>query len=114
MLLALPSHATPIKPDLKKLLSQPQAKTPEYIPARAGWNGPEQREPSENIYVQRFGPTASARAVRASLMAAAMPDWRVVLGLVLAIFLLRRVRKASPVEVAASHQQPPAEVPRAA
>jgi len=106
--------ATPIKPNLKKLLAQPAPKKPAYIPARAGWDGPEQRAPEPNLYTQRYAPQASARAARASLLAAAIPDWRAVLAVILVIFLLRRLRRASPDETAASHQRPQADVPRAA
>jgi hypothetical protein len=111
---SVPGHATPIKPNLKKLLAQPAPKKPAYIPARAGWDGPEQRTPEPNLYTQRYAPQASARAMKASLLAAAIPDWRAVLGVVLVIFLLRRLRRASPAETPASHQQPQADVPRAA
>jgi hypothetical protein len=113
-LVAVACHATPIKPDLKKLLAQPVPKAPVYIPARAGWDGPEQKPPQESIYFQRYGPQASARAMRANLLAAAVPDWRTVLGLVALIFLLRRLRKASPEQHDASDQKSSAEIPRAA
>lgn len=111
---AMPSYGTPIKPDLKKLLAQPEPKKPEYVPARAGWDGPEQHNPESNIYTQRFGPEATSRAMRASLLAAAVPDWRAIFGLIAVIFLLRRLKRTSAAEVPASHQQPSTEVPRAA
>ncbi len=114
MVCALPSQATPIKPDLKKLLAQPQPKKLDYIPARAGWDGPEQRPPESNVYLQKYAPAASAHAMRASLLAAAVPDWRAILALAALIFLLRWFRKASRDEAPSSQQQPPADVTRAA
>ncbi len=114
MLCVVPSYATPIKLDLKKLLAQPQPKKLDYIPARAGWDGPEQRPPESNVYLQRYAPAASAHAMRASLLAAAVPDWRAVLGLIALIFVLRWTRKASRGEVPSSQQQPPVNEPRAA
>lgn len=110
----LPTHATPLKLDLKKLLAQPQPKKMDYMPARAGWDGPEQRSPDLNVYLQKYAPAASAHAMRTTILAAAMPDWRAVLALILLIFVLRRVRKASQDELPTSHQQPPADIPRAA
>jgi len=112
--MALPARATPIKPDLKKLLAQPAPKKTEYIPARAGWDGPEQRTPESNVYTQNYGPAATSRAMKASLLAAAVPGWQAVLSLIALIFLLRRLRKTSQVESPASQQEPPSEVPRAA
>lgn len=114
MFATLPARATPIKLDLKKLPAQPEPKKSEYIPARAGWNGPEQHSAESNLYTQRYGPEATSRALKASLLAAAVPDWRTVLGLIAVIFLLRRLRKVSLTEAPASHQRPPAEDPRAA
>ncbi len=114
ILCVLPSHATPIKLDLKKLLAQPQPKKLDYVPARAGWDGPEQRPPESNVYLQRYAPAASSHALRASLLAAAVPDWRAVLGLIALILFLRKTRKASSDEVPPSQQEPPANIPRAA
>ena len=105
------AHATPIKPDLKKLLAQPAPRKQEYIPARAGWDGPELRMTNTEI---GYVPEASNRAARASLLAAAVPDWRAALAIILVILLLRRLRKASPDEAPASHHQPTADIPRAA
>ena len=108
------AQATPIKPDLKKLLSQPQPRKQEYIPARAGWDGPELPAVQSNIYMEHYGAEASSRAVRASLVAAAVPDWRAVLAVVAAILLLRRLRKATPEEAPASYHEPGTDIPRAA
>src|SRR5690242_11529260 len=57
------SHASPIRPDLKKLLSQPIEQMPQYVPARAGWNGPEisSARTAPNPTFESLSPAASAR-----------------------------------------------------
>jgi hypothetical protein len=84
-LLFVPAGATPIRPDLKRLLAEPQA-TQQFVPARAGWQGPETPTPPP------VHADATSRAVRASLWAAAIPDPLAVLGIALAILFLRWVR----------------------
>ena len=90
MLAVLPAGATPIRPDVQRLLASPQAPT-QFIPARAGWHGPETPARAQAIKSQIDGVT-SARAVRASLVAAAIPDPWAVLAIVAAILLLRWMR----------------------
>jgi len=85
-LLFVPATATPIRPDLKRLLAEPQATQP-FVPARAGWHGPETPPPPPPQQAE----TAS-RAVRASLWAAAIPDPWAVLAIGVAILFLRRLR----------------------
>jgi hypothetical protein len=88
------SEATPIHPDLKKMLAQPQEPA-EYPLARAGWNGPETSpapEVSPNPTLERLGPAASAREAHTSLKTAVIPDFRAVAGVLLCILMLRRIR----------------------
>ncbi len=106
--------ATPLRPNLKKLLSQPPPDRHEYIPARAGWDGPELKDLQDNLYVERYSPEASARAVRAGLIAAAVPDWRAVLVIAALILVLRYVGKATEEREQASNHQPTTEMPKAA
>jgi hypothetical protein len=88
------SNATPIHPDLKKVLAPTQDQA-QFPLARAGWDGPEaptaQQSP-RNATLEQIGPEASARAARASLRAAALPDYRAVAGILLVVLLLRRIR----------------------
>ena len=109
----IPAAATPKRPDLKKLLAQPQVKPEPYIPARAGWDGPEQN-PKSIAYFQQLTELDSAQANRATLFNILLPDWRVLLSLLATIFVLRYLKKATPEASQASHQQPPGEIPRAA
>jgi hypothetical protein len=108
--LVVPAFATPKHLDLKKLLSQPQPKRQEFIPARAGWDGPEQVV-KPNAYAQHFETDGDVRAEWTALL---LPDWRVALLLAALIFGLRQFRRATPQEQPASYQQPPADKLRAA
>jgi hypothetical protein len=108
--------ATPIQPDLEKLLSKPHSEQEWFEPARAGWDGPE-TEPlglSRSAFALRnFGPAETARAVRASFLAAAVPDPRIWACLCVLILLLRRLKRATPKPTEASHSST-VEVERAA
>lgn len=110
---AIPAAATPKRPDLRKLLAQPQTKPEPYIPARAGWDGPEQN-PKATLYFQELAALNSPQANRATLLNVLIPDWRVIVVLLAIIFVLRYFRKATSGPFQASHKQPPGEVPRAA
>lgn len=95
MVAVLRSDATPIRPDLKKVLAEPQPEATQFPLARAGWDGPEVQPSSRvapNATLEQFGPAGSARQARASLIAVAMPDYRAVTGILLVILLLRRIR----------------------
>lgn len=97
------SEATPIRPDLNTVLQKAQQDPPQQMPlARAGWNGPEMTPPSQDVnsIYNQYGPAASARHARASLLAAATPDYRAVAGILLVILLLRRIRQSRRVTVA--------------
>ncbi len=110
---AIPAAATPKRPDLKKLLFQPQTKPEPYVPARAGWEGPEQN-PKSVAYFQQLAALDSSQANRATLFNILIPDWRVIISLLATIFVLRCLRRATPDQLQASHQQPPGDIPRAA
>lgn len=88
-IVVIPAQATPIRPDVKHLLAEPQAPA-QFVPARAGWQGPETPPaPRESPLLKS---AASAKAVRASLIAAAIPDPWAVLAIAAAILLLRWLR----------------------
>jgi hypothetical protein len=97
------AHASPIRPDIRKLLAQPTTPTPQYIPARAGWNGPEisTARTAPNPTYESLSPATAAREVRASLTATMVPDYRVLVLLALVILLLRRMRKQQPIAASA-------------
>ncbi len=105
------ADATPIRPDVKKLLAQPQesAASTDYVPARAGWDGPEtpKLQFTDNATLDILSPAATARHARKSLLMAAIPDLRALAAVLLAILLLRRMykvrrRKTAVLDLAAS------------
>jgi hypothetical protein len=84
--------ATPIQPDIKKLLSTPRP-TQHFAPARVGWNGPEAATSAANaVPVMRFG-VIPQRDFRQTLLQLAIPDWRIFPALGALILLLRQLRK---------------------
>jgi hypothetical protein len=84
------SHATPIKVDLRKLLDQAETTQPfHYVPARAGWNGPEKPPISITSPVL---PQQDAE-VRRWLVRLSIPDPFMVLAFTVAIFGLRMLRR---------------------
>jgi hypothetical protein len=111
--------ATPIQPDIKKLLSTPRP-TQHFPPARVGWNGPEAATTSaEALPAVQFDGIASQGNYRQSLIQLATPDWRIFLALGALIFLLRLLRERSvpattpvayriPVDVGEAEAQRPA------
>jgi hypothetical protein len=87
--------ATPIQPDIKKLLSTPRP-TQHFAPARVGWNGPEVAKVStEALPAAHFGALGVQRDVRPTWVQLITPDWRVFLALGALILLLRQLRKRS-------------------
>lgn len=94
LLAVLRADATPIHPDVRQMLIAPQKPAPRFAPARAGWEGAEIQPPtSEKVpSVDILSGAATARAVRASLRAATVPNPWEIAGIVLAILLLRRLR----------------------
>src|SRR5438105_11519175 len=110
---SLPSRATPLQPNVRKMLRQQQDTN--YPLARAGWDGPELKPRAQqppNPAMEMFGPAAVQRAVRASLVAAALPDWRVIGCVLLVILLLRGMHRRSKLSRSPASQPviaPPAE-----
>jgi hypothetical protein len=96
LLTVMRAQAMPIRPDVRKLLSEPRVPATDFAPARAGWNGPESGKAARpvNLTYDQLGPAGTAREVRSSLLAAALPDYRVLAAILLVILLLRRMRQA--------------------
>jgi hypothetical protein len=93
-LAAVNADATPLRPDIRKLVAQPR-ETMQFAPARAGWDGPETARDDAGA----GGPTsaqltmaAAQRSSRAALLTAALPDPRAVIAIVAAILMLRLLR----------------------
>lgn len=96
VLSASPAFALPMKPNIKSLLQQAQRPKTRFVPARAGWNGPEEKsaitEPNPAYDELRREP--SATELRAQLFATAVPDWRILLAIAGFILAMRAVRKS--------------------
>ena len=95
ILFGISAYAIPIKPNLEKILKQQEQTPRPYEPARAGWDGPEMVRPQEaspNPVYETYGPASSARAVRAALRQAAMPDPIAIAGIGMLILLWRVAR----------------------
>jgi hypothetical protein len=86
------ASATPIQPDIKKLLSSPRP-TQHFAPARVGWNGPEAAATTEALPAESLGNIGMRGDQRQMLLQIATPDWRIFLALAALIFLLRMLRK---------------------
>jgi len=85
-------EATPINPDIRKVLARPDYQANQFAPARAGWDGPEMSTSRPvNLTLEQVGPAATARELHAALFAAFVPDYRVVALIVLIILFFRRV-----------------------
>jgi hypothetical protein len=108
------AHATPIHPTAKQILKDARPAGQGLIPARAGWNGPENRKASSgNPLMERFRPAAQARANRESFLAMVTPDvrlWGFLAWLIFSIRMLHlRAQRRAPRPVLV--KQPPAEQP---
>lgn len=109
------SYATPIKPDVREVLSKPTPALNAFPPARAGWDGPELPRTASlsNGTFEQFGPAGTARQVHDSLWAAFIPDYRALAGLMLVTMLLRRivVTRRRVLAKAASNARPISSMP---
>jgi hypothetical protein len=102
--------ATPIQPDIKKLLSTPRP-TQHFAPARVGWNGPEAAASSaEAIPAESLGNIGPRTDQRQALIQLATPDWRIFLALGALIFLLRLLRKRATLAAAPAIYSIPVDV----
>jgi hypothetical protein len=88
-----PSWALPIKPDIKVLLEEAKRPPVRFVPARAGWNGPEAKPAKTlNATYEQLRREASPGEVRKQFLAIAVPDWRLLLCLAFLILFLRWLR----------------------
>jgi hypothetical protein len=88
------AFALPMKPDIQVLLKEAQRPQEHFVPARAGWNGPEEKSagavPNLTYDALRAEPTPAEMQQR--FFALALPDWRiltVICGLIFAMRMLK-------------------------
>src|SRR3954469_4414 len=99
------AFALPMKPDMKVLLDEAKRPPRRYIPARAGWNGPEEKSGAvvPNPVYDELRREPSPAEIRQQMLAVAVPDWRVllVLGVLISFSRLalrsKRQRSLAPV-----------------
>lgn len=94
------ADATPLRPDIRKLVTQPRD-TVQFAPARAGWDGPENaRRTASAAQPTAVQMTMSGvqRASHAAVMAAALPDPRAIVAIIAAILMLRLLRWRHQIE----------------
>lgn len=87
---AIPAAASPIYPNIRKVVKESEAQPTQFAPARAGWEGAEM--PHETVN-NALDSTVTLRANKAALLTAAIPDWRAILAVVLVIVLMRLLRR---------------------
>lgn len=93
LLAVIKVEATPIQPDIGKVVARPTQNNQNFAPARAGWDGSEMPANSHvaNSTFDQLGPASTARHVQQALFGAFVPDYRAVAGILLVIMLLRRI-----------------------
>jgi hypothetical protein len=80
-----------MKPDIKVLLKEAQRPHERFVPARAGWNGPEEKSASvtPNLTYEAMLAEPTPAEMRQQFFALALPDWRVLAGIVILIATMR-------------------------
>lgn len=87
------SRATPIKPDVQKLIRQSQQTTKPFIPARAGWSEPTASASIlKNPVLESIADSHLRQEFRETLSSVAIPDPWIALALAALIFLMRKLR----------------------
>ena len=84
----------PVQFKIDDMLKKAQEPRPQYPPARAGWNGPEevQKKDNANPTYEKLLYESSPTAIRAQLRKAAWPHWTIPVTIALLIFMLRMLR----------------------
>jgi hypothetical protein len=93
-LVVVPLHALPIKPRIEDVIREAKKPPEKFVPARAGWNGPEEKSAvaAPNATYERLRQSMSPEAARMQLLQAAKPDWRLLLAVAGVIFFWRYKR----------------------
>jgi hypothetical protein len=94
LLLSDSVSALPIKPKIKDIIDEAKKPVVNYPPARAGWNGPEEKSSvaMPNVEYDKLRYSISPQAARQQMVEAAKPDWRALIGLGVMIFSWRLKR----------------------
>jgi len=92
MISAVESHATPIRPDLQKLIKQSEQGKQMFIPARVGWTEPVAASVTVNPLLESLAGEKLRQNLREELATIATPDPWIALALTTLIFLMRKLR----------------------
>jgi hypothetical protein len=92
VLSAVDSPATPIRPDIKKLIQQSQQAQPTFVPARAGWTESSSVTVVRNPVLESITGDHFRSDLRDELASVATPDPWIALSLVTLILLMRKLR----------------------
>ncbi|ABF39081.1 hypothetical protein Acid345_0076 [Candidatus Koribacter versatilis Ellin345] len=92
MISAVQSQATPIRPDLQKMIKQSEQGRQLFIPARAGWAEPAAAAITVNPLLESLGGEKLRHDLRDELATIATPDPWIALALVTLILLMRKLR----------------------
>jgi putative effector of murein hydrolase LrgA (UPF0299 family) len=84
--------AVPIEPTAKELLKEMERRPVMFVPARVGWHTARKPAANLSLTLEQYGPQATARAVRASLGTALVPDPLAMASLLFCAFALRWIR----------------------
>jgi len=87
-----------MKPDIKALLNEAKRPHQKFIPARAGWDGPEEKSAvaTVNPTYEQLRHEPSPAELREILLSAATPDWRICLMIGAIIATSRAMRQKEP------------------
>jgi len=108
-----PLYALPIKPKIEDVIKEAKKPPEKFVPARAGWNGPEEKSAiaAPNATYDRLRKSMSPEAARSQLLQAAKPDWRLLLAVVGVIFFWRYKRTYENSLVPRKHGKRPEVIP---
>lgn len=114
------SNATPIKPDVQRMIRDTQQAQKPFIPARAGWSEPSSTTAAlHNPVLASLNSDRVQQEYRETLMTVATPDPWILVALGMVIVLMRKLRsieasRRRAAEVALEARPEPADVPLAA
>ena len=91
LLSAVESPATPIRPDVQKLIKQSEQANRPFIPARVGWSDPA-TVTVKNPVLESLQGDKLHQQMREELATIATPDPWIALALAMVIFLMRKLR----------------------
>jgi hypothetical protein len=90
---AVNSKATPIKPDVKRMLRESQQAEKPFIPARAGWSEPTSTSAAlHNPMLESLTGDRAQQEFRETLATVATPDPWILVALGMVVVLMRKLR----------------------